>query len=100
MPITRGYSRAQRPHLNQVMLEWMVAHHAGIPGLLKPLSGHRSDAQECGQLIWAHMVHLHTTSGATSLVADSALSSAEKLQKLATTRTPWLPRVPAPLSEA
>jgi hypothetical protein len=46
------------------------------------------------------MVHLHTTSGATSLVADSALSSAEKLQKLATTRTPWLPRVPAPLSEA
>ena len=33
-------------------------------------------------------------------VADSALSSAENLQKLAETRTTWITRVPATLREA
>jgi transposase len=55
------------------MLELIVEHQAGIPVLMKPLSGHSSDAQEFGQVIRDHMAHLHTTYGATSLVADSAL---------------------------
>jgi transposase len=38
--ITRGYSRDHRPDLNQVMLDLMVEHQAGIPVLMKPLSGH------------------------------------------------------------
>jgi transposase len=37
--ITRGDSRDQRPALNQVMLEWLVEHQAGMPVLMKPLSG-------------------------------------------------------------
>ena len=37
--ITHGYSRDHRPDLNQVMLELMVEHQAGIPVLMKPLSG-------------------------------------------------------------
>ena len=37
--ITRGYSRDHRPDLNQVMLELIVEHQAGIPVLMKPLSG-------------------------------------------------------------
>jgi len=37
--ITRGYSRDHRPDLNQVMLEVIVEHQAGIPVLMKPLSG-------------------------------------------------------------
>jgi transposase len=32
--ITRGYSRDHRPDLNQVMLELMVEHQAGLPLLI------------------------------------------------------------------
>jgi transposase len=42
--ITKGYSHEHRPDLTQVMLELLVEHPAGIPGLMKPLSGNSSDA--------------------------------------------------------
>lgn len=98
--ITRGYSRDHRPDLNQVMLELMVEHQAGIPMLMQPLSGNSSDAQEFGQTIRKHMAQLHITYGTTYLVADSALYSVENLQQLSQTPMQWLTRVPATLSEA
>ena len=98
--ITHGYSRAHRPDLNQVMVELMVEHQAGLPVLMQPLSGNSSDAHEFGQVIKDHMAHLHTTYGATYLVADSALYSADNLQKLAATPMQWITRVPATLAEA
>jgi transposase len=98
--ITHGYSRDHRPDLNQVMLELIVEHQAGIPVLMKPLSGNSSDAQEFGQVIRDHIAHLHTTYGSTYLVADSALYSAENLLKLAETQMKWITRVPATLGEA
>jgi transposase len=98
--ITRGYSRDQRPDLNQVMLDLIVEHQAAIPVLMKPLSGNSSDATDFGQIIADHMAQLQITYGLTYLVADSALYSAENLQKLAETRTKWLTRVPATLREA
>jgi transposase len=98
--ITQGYSREHRPDLNQVMLELIVEHQAGIPVLMKPLSGNSSDAQEFGQVIRAHIDQLHPTYGATYLVADSALYSAENLQQLAETHMKWITRVPATVSEA
>jgi transposase len=98
--ITRGYSREQRPDLNQVMLDLIVEHQAGIPVLMKPLSGNSSDARDFGRIITDHMAQLQITYGTTVLVADSALYSAENLQKLAETRTKWITRVPATLSEA
>src|SRR5919199_4460943 len=57
--ITHGYSRDHRPDLNQVMLELLVEHQAGIPVLMKPLSGNSSDAHEFGQVIQDHIAHLH-----------------------------------------
>jgi hypothetical protein len=98
--IIHGYSRDHRPDLNQVMLELIVEHQAGIPVLMKPLSGNSSDAQEFGQVIKDHIAQLHTTYGATYLVADSALYSADNLQKLAETQLKWVTRVPATLTEA
>ena len=98
--ITRGYSRDHRPDLNQVMLELIVEHQAGIPVLMKPLSGNSSDAPEFGQVIRAHIAPLHTTYGTTYLVADSALYSEDNLQKLSETGLKWITRVPATLSEA
>ena len=73
MHITRGYSRDQRPDLNQVMLDLIVEHQAGMPVLMKPLSGNSSDAQDFGQLIADHVTQLQSPYGSTFLVADSAL---------------------------
>ena len=98
--ITRGYSRDHRPDLNQVMLDLIVEHQAGIPLLMKPLSGNSSDVQDFGQVVTEHIAQLQTTYGTTYLVADSALYSEENLQKLVETRTKWITRVPATLSEA
>ena len=71
--ITKGYSRDHRPDLNHVMLELIVEHQAGIPVLMKPLSGNSSDVQEFGQVVREPIAPLQTTYGITSLVADSAL---------------------------
>ena len=98
--ITRGYSRDQRLDLNQVMLDLIVEHQAAIPVLMKPLSGNSSDTTDFGQLIADHMAQLQITYGLTYLVADSALYSAENLQKLPETRTKWITCVPAILREA
>jgi len=37
------------------MLELIVEHQAGIPVLMKPLSGNSSDAQEFGSRIKEHI---------------------------------------------
>jgi len=100
IPITRGYSRDQRPDLNQVMVALIVAPQAGIPVLMKPRSGNSSDAHAFGQVITDHIAQLQLTYGMTFLVADSALYSAENVQKLAETNLKWITRVPAPVREA
>ena len=61
MHITHGYSRDQRPDFNQVMLDLIVEHQAGIPVLMKPLSGNSSDAHDFGQIIADHMAQLQIT---------------------------------------
>jgi transposase len=98
--ITRSYSRDHRPDLNQVMLELIVEHQAGIPVLMQPLSGNSSDAKTFGQVVRDHLTQRHTTYGTTYLVADSALYTADNLSKLAETRLKWITRVPATLTEA
>ena len=100
MHMTRGYSRDHRPDLNQVMRDLIVEHQAGIPLLMKPLSGNTSDASDFGRVVTAHLAQLHTTYGTTYLVADGALYSEENLQKLAHTGSQWITRVPATLTEA
>jgi transposase len=98
--ITRGYSRDHRPDFNHVMLELMVEHQAGIPILMKPLSGNSRDAQDFGAAVRAHVHQLQTTHGMTDLVADSALDSEANLQTLAQTHMKWITRVPATVSAA
>jgi transposase len=98
--ITPGYSRDHRPDLNQVMLELVVEHQAGIPVLMQPLSGNSHDGKAFGQVVSDHIAQLHPTANPSYLVADSALYSAENLQKLAKTSLKWITRVPATLHEA
>jgi transposase len=98
--MTRGYSREHRPDLNQVMLELIVEHQAGIPVLMKPLSGNSRDAPAFGQIVREHLAQLHTPDGTTSVVADAALYGEDHLQTLANTQMKWITRVPATLYEA
>jgi transposase len=98
--ITQGYSRDHRPDFNQVMLELLVEHQAGIPLLMQPLSGNSSDTQEFGEANRLHVHQLQATYGPTYLVADSALYSEANLEKLAQTQMKWITRVPATLREA
>jgi len=82
------------------MLDLMVEHQAGIPVLMQPLSGNSSDVTAFGQIVSEHISKLQTTYGTTSLVADSALYSADNLQKLSETQIKWITRVPATVHEA
>jgi transposase len=82
------------------MLALIVEHQAGIPVLMKPLSGNSSDAPAFGQIVREHIAQLHTTYGTTYVVAERALYSEDNLQKLSETRLKWITRVPATLSEA
>jgi transposase len=97
--ITPGYSRDHRPDLNQVMLELIVEQHAGIPLLMKPLSGNTNDQMEFGRIITEHVQQLRTAHAITYLVADSALYTAENLGHLAQSGIKWITRVPATLTE-
>jgi transposase len=100
VPITRGYSRDHRPDLNQVMLELVVEHQAGIPLRMQPLSGNSSDTHGFGQAVRLHVHQLHTTYGLTYLVADRALYREANLETLAPTQMTWIPRVPATVRDA
>jgi transposase len=98
--LTQGSRRDHRPDLHPVVLEWSVAHQAGIPVLMQPRSGHSSEAQEFGQVIRAHSDQFHTTEGVTYVVADSARYREENRDTLAQTAITWISRVPATLPEA
>jgi transposase len=82
------------------MLDLIVEHQAGIPMLMKPLSGNTNDARDFGQMVNHHITHLQTAHGVAYLVADSALYSAENLQQFTQTSLKWITRVPATLTEA
>ena len=78
------------------MLEWIIAHPAGIPVLMKPLSGNRRDGKAVGHVVSEHIAPWHTTYGTTDLVADSALYREANLQPFAHTQRKWMTRVPRP----
>jgi transposase len=98
--IPRDDSRDHRPDLHHVMLALIVAAQAGISVLMQPLSGNSRDAKDFGEVVSTPIDQLPISYGTTSLVADSALYSADTLPQLAKPRMKWIPRVPGTLSEA
>jgi Transposase len=98
--VRKGYSRDHRPDLNQVVLDLMVEHQAGIPTLMEPLSGNASDQGSFPELIDRHISHLQRAHGFDYVVADSALYSADHIQDLDEMGTKFITRVPGSISEA
>lgn len=98
--ITKGYSRDHRPDLNQVVLDLIVENQAGIPLLMKPLSGNTNDATNFRAVVTEHVKQLQEAHDIPYLVADSALYNQETLQALQGSGLKWLTRVPHTLTEA
>jgi transposase len=98
--VRKGYSRDHRPDLNQVVLDLMVEHQAGIPTLMEPLSGNASDRGSFPELIDRHISHLQRAHGFDYVVADSALYSADHVGDLDEAGIKFLTRVPETIEEA
>jgi transposase len=90
--ITKGYSRDHRPDLNQVVLQLICENQAGIPLLMKPLSGNSADKTDFRETIKAHIGQLQQDAGLRYLVADSALYCQATLQEMKDIL--WVSRVP------
>lgn len=90
--ITQGYSRDHRPDLNQVVLQLITEHQAGIPLWMEALSGNRCDKAGFRQTLSAYLPQLQNSVGLSVMVADSALYTAQTLKELGD--FPWISRVP------
>jgi len=90
--ITKGYSRDHRPDLNQIGLQLICEHQAGIPLLMKSLNGNTIDKDSFHELIKNHIGQLKTDVGLEYLIADSALYTAKNLKEMIDCL--WISRVP------
>ena len=98
--IRPGYSRDHRPELNQVVLNLIVEHQAGLPILMQPLSGNASDQGSFPALIQAHLAQLQQVHGFEFVVADAAIYSASALQDIASAGVKFITRVPETVKQA
>lgn len=96
--ITKGYSRDHRPDLNQVGLELIVENQAGIPLIMQSLSGNESDKSCFTEAVNTHIKQLKTDLGIEYIIGDSALYTAQSLQKMDDIL--WITRVPEMLKDA
>jgi transposase len=53
--ITQDYSRDHWPDLNQVILQLICEHQAGIPLRMDAISGNSSDKESFRQMLNAHL---------------------------------------------
>ncbi len=96
--ITKGYSRDHRPDLNQIGLQLIVENQAGIPLVMQALSGNCSDKTSFSDAIETHVRQLQVDLTIEYLVGDSALYTAESLQKMKDIF--WISRVPETRKDA
>ena len=90
--ITKGYSRDNKPKLNQVVLQLINERQAGIPLLMEVLNGNNSDQVSFRETIQTHISQLQSDFSLEYLVADSALYTEETLHNM--NDFYWISRVP------
>lgn len=96
--ITQGFSRDHRPDLNQVGLQLIVENQAGIPLMMKSLSGNESDKTSFKESINTHVKNIQVELGTEYLIGDSALYTADSLVSM--NDIYWISRVPETLTDA
>lgn len=98
--VTKGYSKEQRPDLNQVMLELIVEQQAGLPLLMKPLSGNSSDKKVFEQGIKSHIRQLQAEHEMRLMVTDSAGYTEACIKAYEEQDCKWIMSVPATNKQA
>ncbi len=97
--VKRGYSRDSRPDLYQVVLELIAENQAGLPLMMRPLSGNVSDKSSFQEVVSRHADHLQDA-GVEVLVTDSAGYTQGTIGTLEELSFTWVMSVPATLSQA
>ena len=96
--ITKGYSKDHRPDLNQVMLEMICENSHGIPVAMRALDGNSSDKISFEKIVIDHIQSLSKTTTGT-VVADSAIYTANNLKSFQNNNIKWITRVPNQIKE-
>lgn len=91
--ITKGYSRDSKPNLNQVALELICEHQAGIPVAMQALSGNQNDKTAFENSISLHASQLRSV-GVKRVIKDSAGYTQKSLEELKIAGQAWIMRVP------
>jgi transposase len=97
--ITKGYSRDHRPDLNQVSLQLIVEQQAGIPLLMRSISGNEVDSKAFNETFEGHIDQLKEKLPLTYITGDAALYTKDNIQCLSPDYY-WVSRVPESLSLA
>jgi transposase len=99
--LVKGYSRDHHPNLNQVVLNLIVEHQAGIPLIMRAADGNQIDAKAFASLVDAHIDSLKAMNTSTmTLIADAALFTAKGLEAIKEKQINFISRVPNKLKEA
>lgn len=99
--LVKGYSRDHHPNLNQVVLNLMVEHQAGIPLMMRAADGNQIDAKAFASLVDAHIDALKAMNTSTmTLIADAALFTQKGLEAIKEKQIHFISRVPHTLKEA
>lgn len=99
--ITKGYSRDHHPQLNQVVLNLIVEHQAGIPLMMKAADGNQVDAKAFASIVNEHIDSLKAVDNTPlTLIADAALFTQKGLEAVKEKNINFIPRVPMRLKEA
>lgn len=99
--ITKGYSRDHHPQLNQVVLNLIVEHQAGIPMMMKAADGNQIDTKAFASIVNEHINSLKAMNGTPlTLIADTALFTQKGLEAVKEKNINFISRVPMRLKEA
>jgi transposase len=91
--ISQGYSRDSKPALNQVALELICEHQAGIPIAMQALSGCENDKSAFTRSVSLHAAQLQSL-GVRCVIKDSAGYTAQSLLEMQLAKQHWIMRVP------
>lgn len=100
LEIVPGYSKDNRPDLNQIGIQLIVENKSRIPLLFKALSGNSEEGKTYRQTIKSHINSLQVDCGVKWIVADSKLYSESNVKELSLHQElNWLTRVPNTIKE-
>ena len=99
--ITKGYSRDHHPELNQIVLNMITEHQAGIPIWMQPANGNQADTQAFTTIIKEHIASMKKAlKTPIKVISDAASFSAKTIEEFKKNDMLFISRVPAKLKEA